>query len=229
MNVKIGRICSVEGCYEITVAKGLCGTHYKRYKRHGDVKQTRSEDWGKRNRHELYPIWKGVIRTHSMRLCDRWRDFWLFVEDVGKKPESNVRFQLLNRLKTAGPGNFFWQTLELTAETAERRAKNVEYQRAYRATRPEKIKDRDLRKRYGITIDDWQRIYDEQGGVCKICGQPETKIDRRQGVVRSLSVDHCHETNKVRGLLCSDCNTAIGLFKHSEFLLIKAIGYCKAT
>lgn len=229
MKTKVGKVCAVDGCCSFVVAKGLCGTHYKRYMRHGDIKQTRKADWGERTNHPLYSIWKGVVRTHSIRLCDRWKEFWAFVEDVGEKPDGDVRFQLIDRSKGACPGNFFWQVLNLSEETASRRAKNVEYQKIYRAMHPKKAKDQDLKKKYGIAIDDWQKMYDEQGGVCKICGKPETKVDRRQGVVRSLSVDHCHNTNKVRGLLCSDCNTAIGLFKHDESLLNRAIEYCKNT
>lgn len=228
--VHAGRICQVEGCHGPVVAKGLCQTHYKRYSRHGSVKQTRREDWGERNNHPLYSTWKGVIRSYSNRVCPEWRDFWGFVEKVDSKPQGDVRFQIVDTAASMiGPSGYYWQTLELSEDTKGRRAKNVEYQRVYRAMNPDKTKDRDLRRKYGITLADWQKMYDEQGGVCKICGTPETKVDRRQGVVRSLSVDHCHGTGKVRGLLCSDCNTAIGLFKHSEGLLNKAIKYCKST
>lgn len=53
----------------------------------------------------------------------------------------------------------------------------------------------------------------KQGGVCASCKQPE--VGRNQfGKVR-LAVDHCHETGKIRGLLCMACNRAAGLLKHN--------------
>ena len=59
---------------------------------------------------------------------------------------------------------------------------------------------KDLKKKYGITIEDYNRMLEEQGGVCAICG---TVSPRQSGV---FSVDHDHETSRVRGLLCHRCN-----------------------
>jgi hypothetical protein len=50
----------------------------------------------------------------------------------------------------------------------------------------------------------------EQGGVCAICSRPETRPDR-SGNPQRLSVDHCHETGQVRGLLCHSCNITLGV------------------
>lgn len=61
-----------------------------------------------------------------------------------------------------------------------------------------------LRKNYGLTAEDYQRLYREQHGVCAICGQPEPVANRE------LAVDHCHATGLVRGLLCSRCNLTLG-------------------
>lgn len=66
-------------------------------------------------------------------------------------------------------------------------------------------------------------MFDEQDGVCAICGRPETKV--LKGKKLSLSIDHDHETGKVRGLLCMDCNTSIGKFKHNKELLLNAVRY----
>lgn len=74
--------------------------------------------------------------------------------------------------------------------------------------------------KYGITAEDFKRMYKEQNGKCKICcEEPATK--------RGLHVDHCHETGKVRGLLCHGCNVALGSFKDNINLLEKAIEYLK--
>lgn len=62
--------------------------------------------------------------------------------------------------------------------------------------------------KYGILPIDYNKLYSNQRGVCKICDNPETI--KRQGSICSLVVDHCHKTGKVRGLLCNKCNLIIG-------------------
>ena len=101
----------------------------------------------------------------------------------------------------------------------------AEYMREWRRKNPDLARSNDLKKRFGITLDEWNRMLDEQQGVCKLCSQPETKLDHRTKQPRRLAVDHCHKTGKVRALLCSDCNTAIGLLKEDVELMKKAIEY----
>lgn len=60
---------------------------------------------------------------------------------------------------------------------------------------------------YGITKEQWYGIYAEQEGRCYICLRDEEKIRRSRS--KHLTVDHCHSTGKIRGLLCSNCNGAI--------------------
>ena len=96
--------------------------------------------------------------------------------------------------------------------------KNKEAKRAY-------DNEWQLMYRYGITRDNYITMFKEQQGVCAICGDPETQVDKRSGSVRSLAVDHCHITNKVRGLLCTHCNHALGKLKDSTILLQRAIDY----
>jgi hypothetical protein len=61
---------------------------------------------------------------------------------------------------------------------------------------------------YGLTLQKYERMVEEQGGVCAVCGQPE--IARNQWGIRRLSIDHDHETGEIRKLLCSSCNVALG-------------------
>jgi hypothetical protein len=65
----------------------------------------------------------------------------------------------------------------------------------------------------------------KQGGVCAICSQPERTADGLSGKPKDLAVDHDHATGAVRALLCSACNTAIGLFNDDITLLAKAQAY----
>lgn len=77
---------------------------------------------------------------------------------------------------------------------------------------------------YGITEEDFSRLMEAQGGVCAICGQPEW-VTRKDGKIRLLCVDHDHVTGRVRGLLCANCNRAIGLMDDDADRLKKAIYY----
>ena len=80
---------------------------------------------------------------------------------------------------------------------------------------------RDHLAKYGLTPDDYERMFEEQDGGCKICGHKPTGEKRD----RYLAVDHCHDTGAVRGLLCSACNSGLGHFKDDPLLLEKAIRY----
>ena len=83
-----------------------------------------------------------------------------------------------------------------------------------------------LQAKYGLSLKDYQSLLDKQNGLCAICKQPETSKSR-SGKLKSLAVDHCHITGKVRGLLCHHCNTGIGKLKDNVELLESAIKYLK--
>lgn len=90
----------------------------------------------------------------------------------------------------------------------------------------EQRKDRIMRsnrmlKNYGITMADYNKMYQEQEGCCKICGRHETEFPNR------LAIDHDHETGKVRSLLCSPCNVSLGGFQDSVIVVEKALKYLK--
>ena len=79
-----------------------------------------------------------------------------------------------------------------------------------------------LKRCFGITLEQYNKLSELQNHVCAICNSPETHY--RNSV---LSVDHNHQTGKIRGLLCSTCNRALGLFKDNRKNLINAIKYLK--
>lgn len=80
-----------------------------------------------------------------------------------------------------------------------------------------------LQKKYGITLDDYRAMLDRQGGVCAICGG----LDRTQDG-RAMPVDHCHRTGKVRGILCSHCNRAVGLLGDDPEVITRAASYLRS-
>ncbi len=86
----------------------------------------------------------------------------------------------------------------------------------------EKIRARKnhLKRTYGITLEDYDKMVELQNNKCKIC-------NKQSSIWENLSIDHCHNTGKIRGLLCSLCNSAIGKFKDDIKLLTSAIKYLK--
>lgn len=74
--------------------------------------------------------------------------------------------------------------------------------------------------RYGITVSEYDQMLKEQNNLCKIC---------KQDFIKTPHVDHCHETKKIRGLLCSNCNTMLGLAKDSPQILERAIRYLELS
>ncbi len=87
---------------------------------------------------------------------------------------------------------------------------------------PEWIRKFNLMKNFGLTVEEYDKMVEDSGG-CEICGltqEESLKIDNRR-----LCVDHCHITGKIRGILCSKCNTALGKFKDSPQILQIAINY----
>lgn len=81
-------------------------------------------------------------------------------------------------------------------------------------------RDRWYRRTYGITLADWNTMFELQLGRCAICG-----TDSPGGSRNRFHVDHCHVTGTVRGLLCYGCNTSLGKFGHSIDTLLQAIIY----
>lgn len=83
-----------------------------------------------------------------------------------------------------------------------------------------------LNKSFGITLDQYYEMYNNQFGLCKICGKPE-ESKGSSGAIKMLAVDHCHKNGVVRGLLCQKCNVALGSFNDDIEILQSAIDYLK--
>jgi hypothetical protein len=84
---------------------------------------------------------------------------------------------------------------------------------------PEQRRGWRLKLRYGITLDQYDAILERQGGHCALCAYTPGP-----GAL-ALSVDHCHATGHVRGLLCSHCNRAIGRLGDSEAAIQRVLAY----
>ncbi len=81
-----------------------------------------------------------------------------------------------------------------------------------------------IKRNFGLTKLDYDNLLNKQKGVCAICNQKETS-KHQKGKLRKLSVDHCHITGKVRGLLCTKCNMSLGGFRDNIAILKIAVSY----
>lgn len=83
---------------------------------------------------------------------------------------------------------------------------------------PDAFRARRIKHRYGITIEQYEQMVEDQQGLCAVCGHPPTNNNTRAHWDGKLCIDHDHETGEVRGLLCNDCNLAVGYGKTPETL-----------
>ena len=84
----------------------------------------------------------------------------------------------------------------------------LERQQKYNKENPIKRKNTMLKYEYGITLDDYNKMFNEQEGKCAICQRHQNEL------TRTLCVDHDHKTNKVRALLCVTCNTDVSVVEN---------------
>lgn len=114
---------------------------------------------------------------------------------------------------------------------SKRDVKNKSERERYISNKPKRLeqtkeyyllkgKDKTLQKMYGISLNDYYEMLESQGGGCAICGRHYS--NKRSSF---LSVDHNHKSGRVRGLLCSRCNKALGLLNEDFTLLVNAIQY----
>jgi hypothetical protein len=117
---------------------------------------------------------------------------------------------------------FARQPLEYKEEK-KRQARDAAKKR--RATNREPEIRKSLKRKYGITLENFKAMYAAQNGLCAICKVPLPDLLASGRERKRVHVDHCHESKVVRGLLCNVCNLGIGLFRNSPLNLFAAANY----
>lgn len=148
------------------------------------------------------------------------RIVWFYM--TGEWPERRIKF------KNGNIRDYRFDNLEVAEGFGDEydhkdRESRIAYHRRRRSEIGPKRTDADLKRVYGISLAEYADIAAKQNNKCAICFNPETQF--RGNRLRALAVDHCHTTGKVRGLLCSDCNTGIGKLKDDPKILQSAIRY----
>lgn len=89
----------------------------------------------------------------------------------------------------------------------------------WRETNKDRVRSHRLKADHGITLAEYRAMVEMQNGCCAICGREEGE---------ALRVDHCHKSQRIRGLLCHNCNVALGHFQDQTQRLYAAIDYLKS-
>jgi hypothetical protein len=112
---------------------------------------------------------------------------------------------------------------KLRAEWTEERLARVRSQcRAHYAANKQAWREADLKRKYSLSLDDFDALIEKQGNRCAACGTPDWG---KRGPV----VDHDHETGKVRGILCNTCNLVAGLFDDDCERFLRLVEYLKSS
>ena len=204
-------MCNIAGCEKPIEARGWCRMHYGRWYRWGDP--------------EAGDHRSGEYRTRasgcSVEDCD--------LPHVAKGFCAN-HYARAHRLR---PEPFICDAcgVEFTARRhpSERRYCSPKCKgigRANAGLSQMSIRRYQFKKKYGLTIDDYERIRDSQGGGCAICFRvdPVGRVSKHTSEYW-LHVDHDHRTGAIRGLLCGECNTVLGKMNDDPALLRRAADY----
>ena len=177
--------------------------------------QARSKAWCDANRERISVAGRAYRRKNQERIRARRAQAYLRERD--------------------DPGFRAFAKARDKAYYAANKEKVREKARAYYAANKERMRARydpvkartyDLARRFNISLEDVRALLDEQHGPCALCDKPD--YDKRNDCPRALAVDHDHATGKMRGLLCANCNHALGMAHDDPFLLRRMADYIEA-
>jgi len=199
--------CEIEGCESTIVGQGLCRKHYMRKLRKGSTDDARKNARGTCAK-------DGCERPHqALGLCySHWRS--------RKRKEHVLQAKLADPRACGYCGT--------TVDPAKKRRGEVSYcsrtckEKAWIAAgkNATSVRKAYFKRRYGLTLEQVEAMA-EAG--CSICGTVEWN-----GRHARPHVDHCHKSGRVRGILCSECNTGLGKFKDDPALLRRAAAYLES-
>jgi hypothetical protein len=155
-------------------------------------------------------------------LCEEWTNFEAFQDGVGERPGLSHSLMRKDERRPYGPDNFQW------VQEKPRKSRPVtvrDWDDPVPSQKRLRESNKDKYRRYGITAETYTKMLQDQNELCAICGDPERRAKSETGTLMRLVVDHCHETLKVRALLCWRCNIGLGVAKDSIKVLQKMIEY----
>lgn len=181
-NVVNQHLCSIEGCGRSAFAKNLCSRHYQRL------------------RHPLQNTWTSLrYKSPGQYPLDWDSSVEFFASVVGDRPGNGYQLRRIDPSKDWSVENFIWKPPVLP-EGSEAKTDSAHYAWVWH-----------IKNKYGLTLEDLTRMADEQDGLCAICPRVLGDDDPETGKAVRVCIDHNHDTNEVRGLLCDPCNKSLGM------------------
>jgi hypothetical protein len=221
---------------EAVLARGLCQACYHRLRRGGSVQRTYVINSGKcsvdgcdgasfaknlcqshytKAQHPMKTVWKLLRSRYPGQFPKSWDVFDVFLSDVGARPTPKHQLRRADHAKPYSKNNVRWVEPVSLPDHMSKEDRSA-YGREWNL------------RRYKIDGEYYAKLLNEQGGVCAICGGKETHT-YKSGKLKELSVDHCHDTGKVRGLLCVNCNRGLGYFADDIGRIKRAIDYLRKS
>lgn len=148
------------------------------------------------------------LKEKDKSRAQKWRE---------DNPEKARRWEAANPESRKAAGRRYYATHRVKCLEKYRVARRKATDR-WQAANPEKMRAAHLRRSYGITLPEFLEIQQSQNGLCAICKFKKAEY-----------VDHSHATEKVRGLLCRNCNLGLGYFKDDFYCLIRAASYIRQS
>jgi len=193
--------CSVDGCETRKHAKGLCLRHYHRLR-----------TWGTTDDPAPEPLLSCAVEgcenpVKSRGWCGMHVRRWYKWGSTDPRTPERATHRTCKGCQQTLPRTAFYNTTGYCQDCYPDYRQEANARRLSRAQWVEQ------------TVAD---LREQQGGRCAICGAPEEEAPKKR-----LHVDHCHTSNRIRGLLCSRCNVGLGQFKDDPGRLLAAIEYLK--
>ena len=161
-------------------------------------------------KHILYSTWYWMNTQQERHKVDpAWKDLKTFIKDLGDRPTEQHRLHKLNSDLGYVRGNVVWRLM----------LKHDPNAKSWAQRNTDRFKEYKLKHRFGLSGYEYNSLLEKQNYRCAICGVHSDEYHQ------NLSVDHCHTTGKIRGLLCSDCNFMLGRAKDNINTLLKGVSY----
>jgi len=246
--------CKVDGCLKKHSSKGYCTMHYSSFVNYGDPLITKQ---GRKGLYKNCTV-EDCNREHegrgycSMHLT-RIRKFGTPTPDMkfptprgqnlsngetktcsrcGLK-KANVEFHI-SRSRPDGLNIYCkdcsTEFSKVRYADPQKRSIMLIRGRMWREKNPEADVRKHLRRKYGMTLEQYNTLFDKQKGLCALCSKPESvKRNSKSERPERLAVDHCHDTGRIRGLLCFKCNTAVGSIGDDEESAKRVVEYFESN